>query len=105
MSDKDRLKKISNKSVAGPDFVIMVPNVHELHYAEKEQVYKVEIEGGTTNEQGHVEWLVYGDSLTVIYPPHQCDSFSWEEKQRMLKNISDSLTLLNMPHEIVSNSA
>ncbi len=94
MSWFSRLRKTSNSSVQGKGFTVSIPGIHEIIYREKGLTYKVEIEGGAKY------WLVYGDSLTITEPPHTLDTFSRSEMRRILTNISESMKLLGMKHEI-----
>ena len=77
-------------------------NIHEIRYSEGDKTITVEIEGGT-NEKGEIEWDVYSSTMQSWLPPHQLEPFSYEDKQRALNNISDSLTLLGMKHRIVQS--
>lgn len=93
------LKKIDNKTVQGHGFRTTVPNIHEITYSEGDKTLIVEIEGGT-NEKGEIEWDIYSSTMQSWLPPHQLEPFSYKDKQRILHNISDSLTLLGMKYRI-----
>ena len=93
------LTKIDNKTVQGNGFTMTVPNIHEIRYSEGDKTLAVEIEGGT-NEKGEIEWDIYSSTIRGWLPPHQLESLSYEDKQRILHNISDSLKLLGMKHRI-----
>ena len=93
------LTKLDNKTVQGRGFTTTVPNIHEIRYSESDKTITVEIEGGR-DEKGEIEWDVYSSTMRSWLPPHQLEPFSYEDKQRILHNISDSLSLLGMKHRI-----
>jgi len=93
------LRKLDNKTVKGHGFTITLPTIHEIRYSEGNKTLTVEIEGGT-NEKGNVEWDIYSTTMRGWLPPHQLEPLSYEDKQRILRNISDSLILLGMKHRI-----
>jgi hypothetical protein len=94
------LKKISNKSVRGPYFTVTVPDVHKVEYNEAGKVATVEIEGGTS-ELGQVDWLVYVRTFHGWLPPHESEEISVEKRRQILENVSQALSMLEMPHKIV----
>lgn len=96
------LKKVDNKIVQGHGFTITLPTIHEIKYTEGDKTLTVEIEGGQ-NEKGEIEWDIYSSTMRGWLPPHQLEPFSYEDKQRILRNISDSLTLLGMKHQMVES--
>jgi hypothetical protein len=94
------LQKISNKSVRGPNFTVTVPDVHKVEYAEGGKVATVEIEGGVT-EPGQVDWLVYAQTFQGWLPPHESEEINSEKRGQILQNVSQALSILQMPHKIV----
>lgn len=94
------LQKISNKSVRGPNFTVTVPDVHKVEYAEGPKVATVEIEGGMT-EPGQVNWLVYAQTFHGWLPPNESEEINGEKRGQILQNVSQSLSILGMPHTLV----
>ncbi len=94
------LRKLDNKTVQGNGFTVTVPTIHEVRYTAGEKTLTVEIEGGT-GQNDQVEWDVYSDTMRGWLPPHHLDRFTYEDKQRVLRNISESLRVLGMKHQIV----
>ncbi len=94
------LKKLDNSTVQGENFLVSVPGIHEVFYREGEKNLSIWIEGGW-NEQGEHDWLVYARDLKGWLPPHDLDPFPPEEKARILNNISHSLSLLDMKHQLI----
>jgi hypothetical protein len=94
------LIQISNKEVHGPTFSVAVPNIHQVRYKEGSRVAVVEIEGGM-EEGGEVNWLLYQETLKGWEPPHEMEEMSENKRAEVLSNVSQSLTILEMPHELV----
>lgn len=95
----DMLQRVSNKEVRGLNFMVFVPNIHQVRYTENGRVATVEIEGGI-GKDGEVNWLVYRETLRGWGPPHEMDEMSSEKRGEILSRISESLTMLEMPHEL-----
>jgi hypothetical protein len=91
---------VSNKEVRGVGFSVLVPNIHQAVYSEADHVATVEIEGGT-DEKGQVNWLIYRDTFSGWLSPYTLDSISEKQRDDIISNISKSLSLLNMPHQIL----
>src|SRR5205085_7104497 len=94
------LQKISNKSVRGQYFTVTVPDVHKVQYSEGGRVASIEIEGGMSCP-GQVDWLVYAQMFHGWLPPHESDEISSEKRRQILQNVSQALSILEMPHKIV----
>ena len=92
------LKKLDNKTVQGHGFMVTIPTIHEIRYSEKDRMLTVEIEGGARDDS---DWYVYSETMRGWSSPHHLDPFSYEEKQRILRSISESLNVLGMKHQIV----
>jgi hypothetical protein len=94
------LKRVNNKTVQGANFIVSVPDIHRVRYAEGDKVAFIEIEGGM-DAAGRVDWVVYASTLRGWEAPHQDVSISTSEQDAILSNISKCLSLLDMPHKIV----
>lgn len=99
-STTSRLKRISNKEVIGPAFSVFVPTIHQIRYSEGDHITTIEIEGGESAD-GAIEWSVYSKTLTGWQPPYQEDDLPAGKRSEILRNVSRSLDLLEMPHQIV----
>lgn len=96
----EMLTRLDNKTVRGPNFLVSVPDIHHVVYAEGEKVAHVEIEGGA--ERGApINWVIYSETLTGWRRPHIGVVMSESERTQILANISKSLDLLAMPNRIV----
>lgn len=96
----EMLTQISNKEVHGPTFSVVVPNIHQIRYKEGSHVAVVEIEGGM-DEGGEVNWLLYQETLKGWEPPHEMEEIAENKRAEVLSNVSQSLSVLEMPHELV----
>ena len=94
------LQKISNKSVRGAYFSVTVPDIHKVEYVEAGKIAIIEIEGGASDHD-QVDWLVYAQTFNTWMPPHESEKISLEKKKQILENVSESLSLLEMPHRIL----
>lgn len=91
------LKRLDNKTVEGPGYKVVVPDIHSVIYNEGRNSITIEIEGGT--DANGVNWLVYVKTLSV----QEVDSsyiMTKEKREIILKRISDALNLLDMPHRL-----
>ena len=77
-----------------------VPDIHQVRYTEGEKVACVETEGGT-ELAGGVTWLIYSETLRGWEHPHEDAEMPKLKREEILANISKSLDLLAMPHQIV----
>lgn len=94
------LHKISNKAVQGPDFTVLVSDVHEVIYEDAEGSYTVEIEGGNMGGRRYADWLIYGETL-MCKAGMNPTVLTQQKRRKILKDMSDSLTVLGMAHEII----
>ena len=94
------LQKINNKSVRGSYFTVTVPDIHKVKYTEGVKVATVEIEGGMS-APGQVDWLVYVRTFSGWFPPCESDEISVEQLRQIFVNISQALSVLGMPHELI----
>ena len=92
-------QRISNKEIHGLAFTVFVPNIHQIRYTEDRHIALIEIEGGTSKD-GQVDWLIYRETLRGWEPPFEKDEFSTEKRAEVLSRISESLTILEMPHKL-----
>ena len=92
------ITRISNKEVRGDTFSVAVPNVHQVVYEEGDRLAKIEIEGGMS-KPGVVDWLVYKDTLLSWEAPYDNEELSACKRDEILKKVSESLKLLEMPHQ------
>jgi hypothetical protein len=97
------LQKINNKSVRGAYFNVIVPDIHKVEYTEAGKIAVFEIEGGT-GKHGQVDWLIYAQTFLTWMAPHESESISPEKRRQILENVSQSLTLLGMPHKIMDGN-
>ena len=93
------LTKLNNKTVQGERFIVFVPDIHTVVYEEDQRTARIEIEGGISG--GHVNWLVYSGTLSGWSVEDGYERMSTEDSANVLRSISDSLNLLDMPHEVV----
>jgi hypothetical protein len=94
------LERLNNKTVRGPTFIVIVPDIHRLQYMEGEKVAFIEIEGGT-GAGSQINWLIYSETLRGWERPHEDTEMLGPKRKEILANISKSLDLLAMPHEFV----
>jgi len=96
----DMIYRVSNKEAKGSSFTVLVPNIHQIRYVEGNRVAIVEIEG---REDPHeqVDWLIYQETLQGWEPPYEMDELSPVKRAEILSRISESLHVLEMPHELV----
>lgn len=94
------LQRLNNKTIRGPSFTVSVPDIHRVCYSEGDKVAFVEIEaGGSPGKQSN--WLIYSDTLRCWEHPHEDAEMQRGKREEILANISKSLDLLAMPHELV----
>jgi immunity protein 74 of polymorphic toxin system len=101
-STTNMLYKTDNKSVRGPHFTVTIPDIHKVEYSESGKVATIEIEGGTS-EPGQVDWLVYAQTFQGWLPPHESEEITAEKRRQILKDVSEALSMLGMPHKIIDN--
>ena|SRR5213595_420507 len=100
MITTEMLQRLNNSTVRGPTFVVFVPDIHRVQYTEGEKVACVEIEGGA-GSGNEVNWLIYSETLRGWERPHEDAEMPKVKRQEILTNISESLDLLAMPHQVV----
>lgn len=93
------LHRVTNKLVEGPGFSVSVPDIHRVQYKDGTRTAYVEIEGGM-GEDGRINWIVYSTTLRGWEEPHHFDELRFEEKKEILNRISESLNILQMPHQV-----
>src|SRR5262245_26535893 len=96
----EMLQRLNNKTVRGPTFIVSVPDIHRVQYAEGKKVACVEIEGGFSPDN-KVNWLIYSETLRGWERPHDDVEMSKAKREAILANISKSLDVLAMPHQVV----
>lgn len=96
----EMLQRLNNKTVRGPSFEVSVPDIHRVRYTEGEKVACVEIEGGA-GPGNQVNWLIYAETLRGWEHPHEDAEMPKVKRDEILANISKSLDLLAMPHQVV----
>jgi hypothetical protein len=89
---------VNNKTVQDDDFRVLVASIHSVTYSEDQREAQVEIEGGMSGDV--VDWLVYAETLSVWNSSSGIAPMTNSEKTTVLRRISESLTLLGMPHRI-----
>ena len=94
----DMLHAINNKTVQGDGFRVVVPDIHSVIYSEDGRDAHVEIEGGMSGDT--VDWLVYAETLAGWTIQGHIEPMNDSEKDIVMRRISESLSLLNMPHRI-----
>ena len=94
------LQKINNKSVRGTYFTVTVTDIHKVEYAEGGKIAVIEIEGGMS-EPKQVDWLIYAQTFRGWLPPHESEEIGDDKRKQILANVSNSLSILEMPHKIV----
>lgn len=94
------LVRVDNKTVRGLTFLVRVPTIHHVKYEEGDRTASVEIEGGL-GKDGEVNWLLYSETLRGWDAPHEAEDMPMSKRQQILDDISKSMDLLGMPHEIV----
>ncbi len=92
------LNKVNNQEVRGKNFSVFVPDIHQIQYKENDHVANIGIEG-EMRQQGIVSWLIYNETLMGWEPPHEYDEMSLQKREEILERVSESLTLLKMPHQ------
>jgi len=92
------LHALNNKTVQGDGFRVFVPDIHTVIYSEGDREAKVEIEGGMHGDT--VDWLIYPDTLTGWIAQGIVEPLTDVEKKNVLRRISESLLVLNMPHRL-----
>lgn len=91
------ITKVSNKEVRSDKFSVLVPNIHQVIYAEGNHSASIEIEGGMS-KPGEVDWIIYKDTLQNWESPHDNQTVSADKRDEIFERISESLKLLQMPH-------
>jgi hypothetical protein len=95
------LRRLNNKTVCGAASVVFVPHhIHHIRYTEGEKVACVEMEGGN-GPDNQVNWLIYSRTLRGWEHPSENEEMPELKRQEILGNLSKSLDLLAMPHQIV----
>jgi hypothetical protein len=92
------LRALNNKTVQGDRFGVFVPDIHTVIYSEDGRDARVEIEGGMSGDT--VDWLIYSETLSGWNIQGGIDPMTDNEKKTVLRRISESLLLLNMPHRL-----
>jgi hypothetical protein len=96
------LTRIDTKSVRGSNFIVTIPDIHRVEYAEGDKIVVVEIEGGMAAESGKVHWLIYGQTFSGWLPPYDSEVISADKRKEILENIGQSMSILGMPHKLVN---
>jgi len=94
------LRRINNKSVGGQDFTVTVVNVHQVQYSQDGKTAILEIEG-ESSKSGHIDWVVYAQTLKGWLPPHESEELSDTQRTHIVDKIGESLFLLEMPNKII----
>jgi hypothetical protein len=95
------IKRIDKNTARGTWFTVFIPDIHTIRYSEGGRVANIEIEGGRVSPGAPVTMTVYGQTLVDWLPPHEKDEMDVAKRDDILENVSKSLTVLEIPHEIV----
>lgn len=94
------LKRLDNKTIQGPGFIIRVPDIHHVEYVEGEKIASIGIEGGL-GPDNRVNWDVYSETLRGWEKPYQNIEMDRAKYEEILNRLGKSLDLLDMRHVIV----
>src|SRR5262249_36334166 len=94
------LQIINNHSVRGQYFTVTVPDIHKVEYTEAGKLAIIGIEG-EKNKPGQVDWVVYVRTFSGWLSPHEFEEISADKRKQILDNVSQALSLLGMPHQMV----
>lgn len=96
----EMLKRLDNKTVQGPGFIVRVLDIHRIEYIEGEKVATIGIDG-EFGEDNRVIWEIDSNSLNGWNQPNYGVYMDEDKSKEILTRVSKSFDLLGMRHEIV----